>query len=196
MLPVCSAAVKYEMKVVVDALQMQIVSKRIIGKSYREALLYADPLRIFVKAKELGLDDLAKAAANATLNIDISAVPINTRSDLASMPVVLLWQLLDLRKERATWLLEKCGSVFYIKRMKPKYDYGSPSTAICKCGAVAASTSGIPALLRDMIKAYPCARAIRRINFNKELGCLRCGGAAIAHFNKICDEYEKTFGIF
>jgi len=156
-------------------------------------LLYDDPLRIFVKATELDLPDLANSAANATLNIDLAAVPGDTRRALASMPVIWLWRLLDLRKERTTWLLNRCGSGFRIAKMGPQYHF---SPHACECMPLGGTSRNMPASFLDMIKAYPCARAIRKIDFNVELKCLRCGGAAIAHFNTICDEYEKTFGIF
>lgn len=83
------------MKVVVDALQTQLVSKMKSGQTYRGALLEDDPLRVFVKAKEFDLDDLANAVANATLNIDITVFP-DTGSDLARMPAIWPWQLLEL----------------------------------------------------------------------------------------------------
>jgi hypothetical protein len=209
LLPVLDAAIKYQMKTIVDELQTQIMFKCVDGKTYREPLLYDDPLGIYVKAKELDLVDLADAAANATLNIDVSALPDN-RSDVANMPALWLWQLLNLRKERTTWLLQKCGSSFpiVIENRQPNsgYNYSgwsSPSylysPTACSCyndNDTQQRNRAIPATLLDLIKLHPCARAVRRINFNYRLRCLRCGAAAAIHFNAICDEYEREFGIF
>ena len=201
LLPVLSAANKYQMNAVLDALKIQIMSKSISGNTHREALLYSDPLKVYREAKKLDLGDLADAAANATLCIDISAVP-DPRSDLASMPAIWLWQLLNLRKERSAWLLQKCGSGFLIANMNENYKSTGRGFGIfpgnrCGCGEGEMTTRKlIPATLLDTIKAYPCARAIRKIDFNVTLKCLRCGAAAAAHFNKICNEYEKAFGIF
>ena len=199
LLPVLSAAFKYQMKVIVDALKAQIMFRSINGNTYREALLYDDPLRVYVKAKELDLGDLVNAAANATLNVDITCVP-DTRSDLASMPVMWLWQLLDIRKERTNWLMTKCGSQFYVAWIDSQYKYAGNKYCYfqisqCGCG-VTHTTKDIPTPLLDKIKAYPCPRAIREIDFNVELKCLRCGAAATAHFNRICKEYEAAFGTF
>ena len=58
-------------------------------------MLYDDPLRILVKAKEFDLDDLANETAKATFNIYITVVP-DTSSDLVRMPAIWLWQLFDL----------------------------------------------------------------------------------------------------
>ena len=95
LLPVLRAASGYQMKVVVDALQTQLMSKIMTRQTYREALLYDDPLRVFVKAKEFDLDDLANETANATVNIYITVVP-DTGSDLVRMPAIWLWQLFEL----------------------------------------------------------------------------------------------------
>lgn len=199
LLPVLSAAGKYQMKAVLDALQTQIMSKSISGKSCREALLYIDPLTFYVKAKEFNLDDLANAAANATLNINLGAVP-DARSDLARVPAIWFWQLLNLRTGRSAWLLQKCGSEFAIANSKytSHIKYGSLYVPqACKCGQGPNQTSrGIPASLLDMVKANPCARAIRKIDFISVLQCLRCGTAASVHFSALCDEYEKEFGTF
>ena len=200
-LPVLSAAFKYQMKAIVDALKAQIMSKSINENTYREALLYSDPLRVYVKAKEFDLGDLVNAAANATLNVDITCAP-DTRSDLDSMPARWLWQLLDIRKERTNWLMGTCGSIFYIAGSgSVQYDYTGQGAFFsqfrCECGVGDRSpTREIPAPILDKIKANPCPRAIRKINFNVELKCLRCGAAATAHFNKICKDYEAVFGTF
>ena len=200
LLPVLSAAFKCQMKAIVDALKAQIMSRSINGNIYREALLYDDPLRVYVKAKEFDLGDLVNAAANATLNIDIARAP-DTCSDFASMPAMWLWQLLGIRMERADWLMRNCGDTFYIAGSDIQYDYMDLRVSFlairCACGAGDASYKQvIPAPLLDKIKAYPCPRAIRKINFHVELKCLRCGAAATAHFNKICKDYEAAFGTF
>jgi len=65
-MPVLDAAAKYDMKGVVEALSSQLM-KGTMG----DALMYQDPLWVYCKAKQLDLADLAKAAANATLTIDI-----------------------------------------------------------------------------------------------------------------------------
>ena len=201
LLPVLGAAIKYQMRVVVDALKAQIMFKSINGNTYREALLYDDPLRVYVKAKEFDLDDLVNAAANATLNIDITRAP-DPCSDLTSMPATWLWQLLDIRKERTNWLMMNCGTQFYVAQMDPQYRYGRYQpwyfpTSLCGCGvAQGGTTKEITGPLLDKIKAYPCPRAIRKIDFNVELKCLRCGAAAAVHFNRICKAYEVAFGTF
>ena len=206
LLPVLNAASKYQMRVVVDALKVQVMSRTVSGNTYREALLYDDPLRVYAKAKELKLDDLANAAANATLNIDITRTP-DTHSDLASMPALWLWQLMDIRKERTTWLLTNCRYQFYVGSMDLAYkfaatqpnqpDYSYFRAFACGCGVGnGVASKAIPASLLDKIKANPCPRAIRKIDFNVELRCLRCGAAAAAHFNRVCKEYEEAFGMF
>ena len=197
LLLVLGAAIKYKMKAVVDALQTQILSKMSNGQTFREALLYDDPLGVYVKAKEFDLGDLANAAANATLNIDISVVP-EIGSDLARMPALWLWQLLDLRKQRGAWLLERYKVGFYIAYLDSQYRHCHEGVIFgrYKCYGGEDSRRDLPASVLEMIEAYPCARAIRRIDFNLQLKCLRCGAAATAHFNKVCDEYERTFGIF
>ena len=200
LLPVLTAASKYQMRAVVDKLTAQMVSRSISGNTYREPLLYDDPLSLYVKAKEFDLGDLANAAANATLSVDITRAP-DSCSDLARMPAIWLWQLLSIRKERTDWLLKMCGSDFHIGSMNHHYQrqYGHPlfQTFRCSCAlSTDVSTKGIPAPLLDKIKAYPCPRSIRKIDFNVEQGCLRCGAAATVHFDKICKKYEEVFGIF
>ena len=56
-------------------------------------------------------------------------------------------------------------------------------------------TKYIPASLLDKIKANPCPTAIRKIDYNVALGCLRCGAAAAAHLNRNFKEYEEVFGV-
>ena len=206
LLPVLDAANKYQMRVVVDALKAQIMSRSVSGKTYREALLYDDPLRVYAKAKELNLSDLVDAAANATLNIDIMVTPVpDAHSDVASMPATWLWQLLDIRKERTAWLLSKCGHRFNIGLMDSKYQiltnglqFRHFQTFRCGCDAIEDDVfaRAIPASLLDKVKANPCPRAIRKIDFNVELRCLRCGAAVAVHFNSVCKEYEEAFGVF
>jgi hypothetical protein len=202
LLPVLSAASKYQMATIVDVLKAQIMSRSISGNTYREPLLYDDPLRVYAKAKQFDLGDLVDAAINATLNVDVIRVP-DPCSDVASMPCIWLWQLLDIRIERTNWLLKKCGSWFYIAMMDDQYQYigqtipSSFPTFQCGCGGKSGDNHKvIPNSLLERVKAFPCPRAIRTIDFNVALGCLRCGAAATAHFNRICKEYEEAFGMF
>ena len=194
LLPVLGAASKYQMRLVVDALKAQIMYKSVSGHTYREALLYDDPLRVYAKAKKLDLGDLANAAANATLNIDITCAP-DAHSDLNSMPAMWLWQLMDIRKERTTWLLENHR---YNSHVGHTYQSCSFFRAVrCGCGLTNNVVSKeMPASLLDKIKANPCPRAIRKIDFIRELMCSQCGAAAAVQFNKICKEYEEAFGMF
>ena len=202
LLPVLSAACKYQMKVVMDVLKMQITSRSISGNTYREPLLYDDPLRVYVKAKDFDLGDLVDAAVNATLSVDITRVP-DPSSDLASMPAIYLWQLLDIRKERVNWLVKNCGSRFYIGSMDSQYQFTMDEDLLyfppSRCRYVNDERELqkiIPISILDSIKANPCPRAIRKIDFQVELGCLRCGAAATAHFNRVCKKYEEEFGSF
>ena len=177
-----------------DALKAQIMSTSVSGNTYREALLYDDPLRVYAKAKELNLRDLANAAASATLNIDITCVP-DAHSHMASMPAMWLWQLLDIRKERTTWLLARCRYECYVGQIYQRCDF--LQAVRCGCGKKDTIVSKeMPASLLDKIKANPCPRAIRKIDFIQDLNCLQCGAAAAVHFNKVCKEYEETFGMF
>ena len=196
LLPVLNAANKYQMRAVVDALKAQIMSTSVSGNTYREALLYDDPLRVYAKAKELNLGDLANAAASATLNIDITCLP-DAHSHMASMPAMWLWQLLDIRKERTAWLLayHRYNTSFVRHTYQPCSFFRAVQ---CGCGKTDNSISKeMPALLLDRIKANPCPRAIRKIDFIGVLNnCSQCGAAAAVHFNKICTEYEKRFGMF
>ena len=66
LIPVLDAAAKYDMKGIVAALSSQLM-KGTTG----EAIMYQDPLWVYSKAKQLGLAELAKVAANATLTIDL-----------------------------------------------------------------------------------------------------------------------------
>jgi len=189
------------MKVIMDVLKVQIMSS-ISGGTYREPLLYDDPLRVYAKAKDFDLGDLVNAAVNATLGVDITCVP-DPCIDVASMPAKYLWQLLGIRKERVDWLVKNCGSAFYIGSMDSQYQYttekGVLRFPLSRCGCIASEsyhTKGIPPSLLDRIKEYPCPRAIRKIDFHVELGCLRCGAAATAHFNRVCKKYEAEFGMF
>jgi len=190
------------MNVIVDVLKMQIMSRSISGKTYREPLLYDDPLRVYVKAKDLDLGDLVDAAVNATLSVDITRVP-DPCSDLVSMPAIYLWQLLDIRKERVNWLVNNCGSWFYIGSMDSQYQFTRNDDLLafppsrCRCvNDEREFQKTIPIWILDSIKENPCPRTIRKIDFQVQLGCLRCGAAATAHFNRVCKKYEEEFGMF
>jgi hypothetical protein len=202
LLPVLSAASKYQMGAIVDMLKAQIMSRSISGNTHIEALLYDDPLRVYVKAKEFDLGDLVDAAVNATFNVDIARAP-DPCSDVARMPAIWLWQLQDIRKERTDWMMKKCDAEFFIGSMDSQYEYQVDKhlccfpRSRCSCGQNEFDYGKkTPESLLNRIKAYPCPRAIRKIDFHVALGCLRCGAAATAHFNRICKEYEDAFGTF
>ena len=92
LVPVLDAAYKYEMKGVMGALSTQLISTGC-------GLMQQSPLWVYAKAKHLGLDEVASAAANATLDIDITIQP-RDNPDIANMPASWLWDLLALRRKR------------------------------------------------------------------------------------------------
>jgi hypothetical protein len=71
-------------------------------------------LKVFIKVKESELGDLANAVAKATPNI--STIP-DTQSDLARMPALWLWHLLNLRKEVS---LVTAGVRLYVLYCEPR----------------------------------------------------------------------------
>ena len=205
LMPVLEAAAKYDMKAVTNALAGQLMSKRIDQGRHREALIYTDPLRVYAKAKQIGLVDLANAAANASLNINVYAVPAGIH-EYGNMPASWLWELLDVREKRVQWWLTKLvntqhpiacisGAYYYVGANSMHSIIGRVSS--CNCGHNTSSDFRvIPDAIKDKIRSYPCARAVRKIDFCMELKCLRCGAALNASFKKLCDEYETAFGTF
>ena len=153
-MPVLDAAAKYDMKGVVKSLSLQI-TKGMKG----DPLMYQDPLWVHAKAKQLDLAYLAKAAANATLTIDLGEAP--RRPELANVPASWIFELVNLRTNRSSNILsvsstshDMCHQPFYRDRNE---DYGTP---VCK--------------------------SVREIDFNRITKCLRCGAAIAAHYRKIC----------
>ena len=179
---------------VIGAISTQITAR--MGTAGDE-LLYQDPLRVYIKAKRLDLNKLADAAAKATLSININKIP-DDPSESADMPASWLWTLIRLRDVQTQWWAEKCSNLIQVAGMHENYTRsGSPSPYFghvsCGCRQVT-ETRGVPNGLQQKIVTYPCVRVVRKIDFAKELACLRCGAAAAAHFRKICDEHESING--
>ena len=191
---VLDAAAKYSMNGVMVAISTQITAR--MGTAGEE-LLYQDPLRVYITAKRLDLNKLADAAAKATLIVNINQIP-DVTLECANMPASWLWALLSLRDAQSQWWAEKCDDLIHVAGMHEDYTRShSPSPYFghmsCSCRQVT-ETRSVPNALQQKIVTYPCVRAVRRIDFAKELACLRCGAAAAAHFRKICDDHEKVYG--
>jgi len=201
LLPVLDAAAKYEMGAITDALARQLMSKLPMNQRHQEALLYDDPLRVYVKAKQLGLAGLASAAADASLNVNIYTTPVDIhRYD--NMPASWLWQLLEMRQKRVNWWSTRIQT-YLVANMDNQYNTITSSRAMtfrsvaCNCGHNDISSQRpVPETTRERIKSYPCARAVREIDFAVELKCLRCGAAANGKFTQLCELYEAEFGTF
>lgn len=188
------AAAKYAMIGVTGAISTQITSR--MGTA-RDELLYQDPLRVYIKARRLDLSELADAAAKAILSININQVQDDT-PELADMPASWLWTLIKLRAAQSQWWAEKCNDLIQVAEMRGDYTHSrSPHPYFghvpCGCRQVM-GTRSVPNGLQQKIVTYPCVRAVRKIDFAKELACVRCGAAAAAHFKKICDEHERIHG--
>ena len=194
-MPVLDAAAKYDMKGVVEALSLQL-TKGAAG----DALIYQDPLWVYSKAKQLDLADLAKAAANATLTIDIGETPY--RPEVANGSVSWILELVSLRTKHSQWWVDNCLQEIPIARMNEQYelkswDAGFFRNVSCQCPHPY-TTNTIKPPIEAVLKIIerPCAKSVREIDFHRIFGCLRCGAAATAHYRKICLKYETHFGKF
>ena len=191
---VLDAAAKYSMHGVMGAISTQITAR--MGTT-RDELLYQDPLRVYIKAKRLDLNKLADVAAKAMLSININRIPDDT-PESADMPVSWLWALTRLHDAQGQWWAEKCNNPIQVAGMHEDYTHSdslSPYFGYVSCGCrQVTETRSVPNGLQQKIVSYPCVRAVRKIDFAKELACLRCGAAAAAHFRKVCDEHERIYG--
>jgi len=201
-LNVLKAAAKYQMEAVISALTEQVRSSHLKDNVLYQPLIYKDPLRVCAIAEHLATERLSLIAREATLTIDLCKT---IRSKEASaMSVSWLWGLEDIRRERRKWLMGRCTT------FKPVYssDFASShaypgsrasfSKSDCRCSEDSPEYDdmAIPEHLLETIKDFPCPRSIREIDFNMELECLRCGGAATAFFERVCEAYEAKFGVF
>ena len=166
-----------------------------------DALMYQNPLWVYIKAKQLDLADLAKAAANATLTIDLGEAP--RKPEVANAPASWILELVTLRAKHSQWWSAQCRLAIRIASMSS--DYGSAFSSdmtyrqtICQCRPQLGTTDTIPPSIEVVLKIMerPCAKSVRGIDFNRIIGCLRCGAAATAHYSKVCQLYEKKFGKF
>ena len=195
LIPVLDAAVKYDMKGVVAALSSQLM-KGPTG----EAIMYQDPLWVYSKAKQLDLADLAKAAANATLTIDLGEAVY--RPEVAHGAASWILELVSLRTKHSQWWRDNCLKEIPIARMTEQYELNSRHgvffrNTACQCPQLSTvDTIKPPTQVVLKILERPCARSVRKIDFNRAIGCLRCGAAAAVHYRKICLSYEKQFGKF
>ena len=203
LLPVLDAAAKYEMTAVTNALARQLMSEQPDQGKHQKALVYTDPLRVYAKAKQFELVDLANAAANASLNINIYTTPRNIY-EYSDMPASWLWKLLEMRQKRVKWWSHKLKDV-PIGDMSSNYSYvGNYShqlhflrVSTCTCNPEPSSNfMVIPDTIKEKIRSHPCAKAVRRIDFAVELKCLRCGAAMNGSFKRLCEAYEAEFGTF
>ena len=176
LIPVLDAAAKYDMKGVVRSLCLQLM-KGTMG----DTLMYEDPLWVYSKAKQLGLTDLKRAAAKATLTINLSEA--QCRPDVANAPASWILELFTLRKEHIEWW---------------KRRYNMPTSIIedtnrhprCQCYSIHL----VDVVLKIMER--PCARSVREIEFYGILHCHRCSEAVTAYYQKQCLLYEQSFGKF
>lgn len=193
---VLDAAAKYDMKGVVESLSAQLTKGMMEG-----ALMYQNPLWVYVKAKQLDLADLTKAAANATLTTDLGGTP-NT-PEVANAPASWILELVTLRATHSKWWSDQCQTAIRIASMGSDYNsarFTSQSVyrrSDCQCPRLSTEdTIQPPTRLVLKILERPCAKSVREIDFNLIIGCLRCGAAARAHYSKICQNYESQFGVF
>ena len=192
-MPVLDAAANYDMKRVVGSLSVQLMKG-----IERDGLMYQNPVWVYVKAKQLELADLEKAAANATMTIDLHNAPRNAEVDNA--PALWILELITVRETHRQWWRTKCNTSIRIANMDATYNpVGSYNKAFygrtgCQCpqlGSVDTIQPPIELVLKIM--AYPCAKSVREIDFNQAIGCLRCGAATTAHYKKISQAYEGKF---
>jgi len=193
LMPVLDAAAKYDMKAIIHSLSLQLT-----GGVTGDTLLYEDPLWVYSKAKQLGLTDLARAAANATLTIDLGEAPM--RPEVANVPASWILELVKLRTKHAQWWKTKCQQPIPIANMDSQYKPTVTRSAFycqtsCQCPTMnSACEIKPPTDIVMKIIERPCARSVHEIDFNQLIKCLRCGAAATAHYRKICLLYEKEFG--
>ena len=196
-MPVLDAAAKYGMDGVVEALSSQLM-KGTTG----DALMYQDPLWAYFKARQLDLADLAKAAANATLTIDIGQAAPIYRPEVANGSASWILELVSLRTEHSKWWAGWCLQEIPIARMNVEYELDSRATGYfrrtpCQCPQLQLTDTIKPPIgVVLKIMERPCAKSVREIDFNRLIGCLRCGAAAAAHYRNICLYYETQFGKF
>ena len=205
LLPVLDAAAKYEMTGVTNALARPLMSKQPDQGKHQKALVYRDPLRVYAKAKQVELVDLANAAANASLNISIYTTPAGIH-EYGNMLASWLWEQLDMREKRVKWWSDKLTNFkLPIACMSGGYSYVGNQSQQLYFGQISDSNYGhttssdfmvIPDTTKEKFKSYPCAKAVRRIDFAVELKCLRCGAAVNGHFKGLCETYGAIFGAF
>lgn len=165
-----------------------------------DTLIYEDPLWVYSKAKQFHLTDLERVAAQHTLAINLSEA--QRRPEVTNAPASWMLELLTLRTEHIEWWKSRCQHLIPIANMNEQYETIRGYDVFyrqtpCQCRQMdSASTINPPLDAVMKIMERPCARSVREIDFNRILGCLRCGAAATAHYQKICLEYEKKFGKF
>jgi len=195
LMPVLDAAAKYDMKGIQHSLGLQLM----IGVT-GNTLLYEDPLWVYYKAKQLDLTDLAKAAANATLTIDLGEAP--RRPDAANVPASWILELVTLRTKHSQWWKIKCQDSIPVANMDRQFHVTSARNAFygpynCQCPQINYPYKIDPPKGVVMkIMERPCARSVREIDFHQIIKCLRCGAAAMGHYREICLLYEAEFGKF
>jgi hypothetical protein len=195
LMPVLDAAAKYDMKGIVQLLSLQLM-KGTTGDS----LIYEDPLWVYSKAKQLDLTHIARAAANATLTIDLGKAP--TRPEVTNVPALWILELVKLRTEHIQWWKDECRQPIPIAQMSHQYE-PTPNfnpfyqQTPCQCPQLSSAREIKPpvdVVLRVM--EPPCARSVREIDFNQIAQCLRCGAATAAHYRKNACFMKRSLGSF
>jgi len=195
LMPVLDAAAKYDMKAIIHSLSLQLMRG-----TAGDTLLYEDPLWVYSKAKQLDLTDLARAAANATLTIDLGEAP--RRPDAANVPASWILELVTLRTKHTQWWKTKCQESIPVANMNRQFQQISARDAFygsynCQCPQINYPYKIDPP--KDVVMKImerPCARSVREIDFHQIIKCLRCGAAAMGHYREICLLYEAEFGKF
>lgn len=99
--PVLDAAIRYDMRGVIEELRQALISPRRVGEDILPSFVELDPLRVFAIARQAGLEPEAQLAGGATRNISLRNSQMSAEVD--NMPTKYYRELITLRDERGAW---------------------------------------------------------------------------------------------
>lgn len=99
--PVLDAAIRYDMRGVIEELRQALISPRRVGDDILPSFVEIDPLRVFAVARQAGLEPEAQLAGGATRNISLRNSQMSM--EVENMPTKYYRELISLRDDRGAW---------------------------------------------------------------------------------------------
>lgn len=99
--PVLDAALRYDMRGVIETLRQALISPRRVDDQILPSFADLDPLRVYAIGRQAGLEAEARLAGNATKNISLRQGEMS--AEVENMPTKYYRELITLRDEKGHW---------------------------------------------------------------------------------------------